>query len=82
MEKSSTPSMLEQDQIQTLFQSEVMSLFKNEPTTIIPVYWWIMFIRSIKKRYYYSRTKTSWQLWAGHKKWAVAKSLICTDIKC
>ena len=30
----------------------------------------------------YSKTKTSWQLWAGHKKWAYVKSLICTNIKC
>ena len=29
----------------------------------------------------YSKTKTSWHLWTGHKKWAYVKSLICTNIK-
>ena len=35
MEKSSAPSLLERNQFETLFRSEVMSLFKNKPTTIL-----------------------------------------------
>ena len=31
---------------------------------------------------YYSKTKTSWHLWAEHKKLSYVKSLICTSIKC
>ena len=30
----------------------------------------------------HSKTKTSWHLWAEHKKWAYVKLLICTNIKC
>ena len=38
MEKSSAPSSLERNQFETVFRSEVMPLFRNEPITMVPVH--------------------------------------------
>ena len=35
-----------------------------------------------KVGFIYCKAKTSWHLWAGHKKWVYVNSLICTNIKC
>ena len=47
IERSSAPSLLEQNQFEALCRSAVMSLFKNESITMILVHWWITFIRSM-----------------------------------
>ena len=43
------PILVRRWQFETVFRSEVMSLFKNKPITMLLVHWWTIFIRSSKK---------------------------------